>query len=57
MVSTRGMPDLFEELVRELSLECVHEPRRCLSGRVGDDVELDRRCFLLPGRPCAEERI
>ena len=43
------MPDLFEQLVRELRLEREHEPRRCLSGRVGDDVELDRRRFLLRG--------
>ncbi len=43
------MPDLLEELVGKLGLEREHEPRGCLSGRVGDDVELDRRCFVLRG--------
>ena len=37
-----GMPDLFEELIRELRLECQDEPRRRLTGRIRDDVELDR---------------
>ena len=35
------MPDLDELLVRELRLERLHEPRRGLAGRVGDDVQLD----------------
>ena len=37
------MPDLEELLVGELRLECMHKPRRGLSRRVGDDVQLDRR--------------
>ena len=35
------MPDLDEVLVRELRLERLHETRRRLAGRVGDDVQLD----------------
>ena len=34
--------DLLERLVRELRLERDDEPRRCLAGRVRDDVQLDR---------------
>ena len=36
------MADLEELLVGELRLERLHEPRRGLARRVGDDVQLDR---------------
>ena len=50
------MADLLELLVRELGLERHHQPRRCLAGRVRDDVQLDRAAghALTPGSraPC-----
>ena len=36
------VPDLLERLIRELGLEREHEALRRLTGRVRDDVELDR---------------
>ena len=50
------MPDLFEELIRELRLECLDEPRRRLTGRIRDDVELDRD-DAWAGAAMPEERI
>ena len=35
------MADLLERLIGELGLERVHEARRGLAGRIGDDVQLD----------------
>ena len=42
-----GVPDLLERLIRELGLEREHEALRRLTGRVRDDVELDRHAVAV----------